>query len=70
MQAQVEIENLIKRGNEPDIFGNIVYSLMTNLNQPYSEIMKMPLPLVFELLRITDKQNKEMEKQMKKRGRR
>jgi len=70
MSSQVEIEKLIRKGEQENVFGNIVYNLMTNLNQPYFDIMEMPLPLVWELLRILDKQNKEMEKEMKKRRRR
>jgi len=70
MSSQVEIEKLIRKGEQENVFGNIVYNLMTNLNQSYFDIMEMPLPLVWELLRILDKQNKEMEKEMKKRRRR
>ena len=70
MSSQVEIEKLIRKGEQENVFGNKVYNLMTNLNQSYFDIMEMPLPLVWELLRILDKQNKEMEKEMKKRRRR
>lgn len=66
MQIANNIEALIRSSKNSTVFGNIVYNLMTNLNQPYSEIMNMPLPLVFELLKILDKQNKDMEKEMKK----
>lgn len=69
MQSVIEIEKLIKKGKEENIIGNIFYNLMTNLNQPYSAILEIPIPLAIELLKILDKQNKEMEKQSKK-GRR
>lgn len=69
MQIANNIEALIRSSKNSTVFGNIVYNLMTNLNQPYSEIMSMPLPLVFELLKILEKQNKDMEKEMKKKHR-
>lgn len=68
MQAITEIERIIaKKGKDnSNVFANIVFNLMSNLYQPYSEIMKMPLPLVFELMKILDKQNKDMEREMRK----
>lgn len=88
-KSAIEIEKLIKKGDQEEVFGNVIYNLMTNLNQPYSDIVGyeeeiiysfwkfkikkiisrkgMPLPLILELLKILDKQNKDMEKEMKKR---
>ena len=68
INSVTEIEKLISKKNASgeNTFANIVYNLMTNLNQSYSDIMAMPLPLVFELLNILDKENKKMEKEMKK----
>lgn len=63
---QNEIDALINKSSKDDVFGNIVYNLMTQCYQPYSEIMKMPLPLVFELLNIIKRENKRQEKEMKK----
>ncbi len=65
MESRIEIEKLISRKGNSDetVFGNILFNLMTNLHQPYSEIIQMPLPLVLELNRLLQKQQKEMEKQ-------
>ena len=70
MQAINEIEKLIRGKSEDDVFGNMVYCFMTNLNQPLSEILNMPIPLAMELLRIINNQNKKMERESKKGGRR
>jgi hypothetical protein len=71
MESVIEIEKIIGKKNkdEENVLGNILFTLMTNLHQPYSEIMKMPLPLVNELLGIIDKENKKMEKEMNKKRR-
>jgi len=66
-QAPVEIEKLINKGKEKNIIANLFYNLMTNLNQPFLDLLDMPVPLALELLKILDKENKEMEKQMKRR---
>ena len=61
-----EILALMNKTSHEDTFPNIVYNLMTQLHQPYSEIMNMPLPLIFKLLQIIDEENKKQEKEMKK----
>ena len=68
MQAVNQIEALIKKGKSDDSqsFVNMVFNLMTNLHQPYSEIMNMPFPLVTELCKALEKYNKDMEKEMAK----
>jgi len=85
---QSEILALMNKTEEDDILGNIIYNLMTNCYQPYSEILGfeeeteyrwfifkikkkitrkgMPLPLVFKLLSIMNKENKKMEKEMRR----
>lgn len=60
---QSEIEKLI--GNKEDkteIVSNIFFFLMNEMKQPYSECLNIPIPLVFELMKIMKKQVKEMEK--------
>ena len=70
IQAVNQIEALIKKGdNKSDSFVNVLFNLMSNLHQPYSEIMEMPFPLVLKLCETLDKQNKDMEKEMSKRRR-
>lgn len=72
MSSISEIEKLIckGKGEQDNLLANLIYNLMTNLNQSYKDIMEIPIPLALELLKILDKQNKDMEKQMKKGGRR
>ena len=56
----------MNKKSDEDTFPNIVYNLMTQLHQQYSEIMSMPLPLIFKLLEIIREENKKQEKAMKK----
>ncbi len=63
---QSEILALMNKTDEGDAVGNIIYNLMTHLHQPYSEIMNMPLPLVWKLLQIIKKENERMEKEMRR----
>lgn len=43
----------------------IIGSFMTNFHQPYSEIIKIPLPLAFKIMEEWAKQNKKMEQEIK-----
>ena len=69
MQSIVEIEKLIKKGTDDDVIANIFYFFMFEGHQSYSEIKKIPLPLALKLMKLYDKKQKEIEKQMKKRRR-
>lgn len=70
-QFHLEIEKQIgrKRTDQVKVFSSICYFLMKDLNQQYSEILEMPVPLVMELIKIKQKEIKEIEKQSKRRGR-
>jgi len=48
------------------IVSNIMYVLMRDLNQDYRTIKKMPLCDVIELIKLWNKEQKEIEKEMKK----
>ena len=65
MQSQIEIEELIKKGDN-DVIANIFYLFMFEGHQPYSEIKKIPIPLALKLMKLYDKKQKEMERQMKR----
>jgi hypothetical protein len=64
---QNEILALMNKTGEDDVFANIIYNLMVHTHQPYSEIMKMPFPLVIKLLEIMKKENDRMEKESRRR---
>ena len=61
-----KIEGLQKKKSNEDAFGEVIYILMKELNQQYSEIMNMPLPLVTELMKLYDKEMELRKKSMKK----
>jgi len=70
MQSIIEIEKLIQKNrNDPDAIANIFYFFMFEGHQQYSEIRKIPISLAFKLMKLYDKKQKEMERQMKKRRR-
>ena len=68
MQQQFShpIEHLVHKGNKKDIIGNIFYNLMTNCHLGYRDILCMPIPMAVQLLNNMKKEQKDMEKQMKK----
>jgi len=72
MQVVNQIEALIKKGKQDvsQSYINMIFNLMVNLHQPYSEVMNMPFPLVTELCKTLEKQNKETEREMQKARRR
>lgn len=67
-QIHLEIEDRLKnkRADPTKVFANICYVLMRDLNQPLSEILEMPIPLAMELIKLREKEKKEVEKQFKK----
>ena len=67
MQAPVEIEKLIKKGDEKDVIANLFYFFMFEGHQQFSEIKKIPIPLAFKLMKLYDQKQKQMERQMKRR---
>jgi len=66
MQAPIEIEKLMKKGERDDIVANIFYFFMFEGHQQYSEIKKMPIPLAFDIMKLYEKKQKEIEKQIRK----
>jgi hypothetical protein len=64
MKFQTEIDNLIRsksgfeKSNE-EIKDNIVFTLMTDGNQPYSEIRIMPIPIVMMFCRRINEINSQ-----------
>jgi hypothetical protein len=63
-----EIQSLMNRKGHEDNVANIIYALMVHCHQPYSEIMQMPIPLVLNILKKIEKENKEIDKANKKHG--
>jgi len=63
-----EITRLMRRKNHSEKSMNIIYTLMTHFHQPYSEIIKLPIPVAIEMLKRLEKENKELKKGMKKNG--
>ena len=64
------IDALMNKQNEEDVVGNIFYNLMTNCNETFESAKQIPLPMVWKIIKIMDKENKKMEKEMKKGGKR
>lgn len=65
----IEIQKKLRNKNlNEEKLANIVYTLMVHTNQPFSEIMRMPLPMVIQILKRIEKENKEAQKRMKKHG--
>ena len=63
----IEIQKQLRNKNINDErFSNIVYTLMVHCHQSFSEIIKMPIPMVLQILKRIEKENKEMEKASKK----
>jgi hypothetical protein len=63
----IEIQKQLRNKNiNDDKLANIVYTLMVHCHQPFSEIMRMPIPMMMQILKRIEKENKEQEKAMKK----
>lgn len=58
-----KIEELMKRGSFDDKIVMIIDRLMAYRHQPYSEILKMPIPLVTEIMKKIDEQIKRENKE-------
>ena len=69
MKFPHEIEKRIRQNGQSDAVGNIMFTLMRHLNQSYSDIIKMPIPLVIATLKRLEKEMKEQEKAMKRKKR-
>lgn len=67
MEAPTEIEKLIAQGDldSDRSYANMIYILMAEFHQPYSEIKKMPIPLILNLIDIYNKVNKDNIKKWK-----
>jgi len=61
-----KIKELMKRGDLDDNVVATIDHLMNFRHQQYSEILKMPIPLVNEIMKRIEKEQKEMKKAMKK----
>jgi len=68
MQRPIEIQKQINRKGDSNSVGNLFYILMSKCNQPYSEILDMPIPMALGLIKSIELENKEMLKQQKKRN--
>jgi len=60
------IDELMKHGDLDNQIVTIIDRLMSFRHQPYSEILKMPIPLVNEIMKEIDKQIKRENKMFKK----
>ena len=60
------IEELMKEGDSDDKIVTIIDRLMAFRHQPYSEILKMPIPLVNKIMKRIDKQIDRENKMFKK----
>ncbi len=54
------------RGKPDDRVVDTIYTLMKECHQQFSEIMKMPIPLVDEIMKRIEKEQKELKRRMKK----
>ena len=60
------IQELMGRGNIDDNIIIIIDDLMSYRHQQFSEIMKMPIPLIEKIMKRINKEKGEMAKAMKK----
>jgi len=71
MEFVQKINQRIKAKPRGEEVIKIIYFLMADLHQPYSEIMKLPIPVAMALIdehkRRSDIQEKEMKKGRRKR---
>lgn len=63
-----KINQKIKSKPNDGGIAKVYYFLMKEMNQPYSEILKMPIPLAFKLMDIAKEENDKMKKEQKKGG--
>jgi len=67
---QEKIKDLMGKGSIDQNIVNAIDDLMKERHQQFSEIMKMPIPLVNEILKRIDKERKAEKKEMDKMKRR
>jgi len=63
---QEKIKDLMNKGEPQSNIVAIIDDLMKERHQQFSEIMKMPIPLVNEIIKLIDKERKEEKKQADK----
>lgn len=61
----IEIAKRLEKKNDGKP-SDLIYLFMKEFHQPYTEIMKMPIPLVVDLLKRHDEEKKAQEKENKK----
>jgi len=61
-----KIKDLMSQGNLDDKIVTIIDRLMLFRHQPYSEILKMPIPLIEKIMKRIDKQIERENKAFKK----
>lgn len=66
MQRPKRLKELMNRGNVSDDIVIVIDRLMAFRHQPYSEILKMPIPLVDAIMKEIDKQIKRENKMWSK----
>ena len=66
MSNKQVIKDLMKQGDYDDSFVTMIDVLMTRNHQQWSEIKEMPVPLVNKLMERADKEQKEINKSIKK----
>jgi hypothetical protein len=59
-----QIDALMNKQSEDDVIGNIFYNLMTNCHETFESAKQIPLPMVWKIIKIMDKENKKMKKEM------
>jgi len=65
---QKKIKELMNQGNLDDNLVIIIDDLMALRHQQYSEILKMPIPLVEKIMKRINKEKEDMAKAMKKKS--
>jgi len=66
MQAPIEIQKLLNRKGHKNREVILFYNLMVGLNQPYSSILEMPIPMALKLNDQLIEEQKKQDKEMKK----
>jgi len=61
-----QIQDLMNKGELSDRFVTIVDKLMAFRHQQFSEILKMPIPMIEKIMKRINKEQEEMAKAMKK----
>ena len=67
MRFPIEIEKQLRRVSNSETLIGIVYILMRELNLSFREVLELPLPTTFKLLKRIEKENKELKRAMRKR---